>query len=115
MEFKDFRKSLKEIETIVRFETKLEELYIDYPNMSMVAAKLLEHSVTGVFTDDGLITWWLYALDCGKESGDLFAPDGSTIKIQSAEDLWNVLTNDFPLYLKLVGECWEQMEIELEE
>lgn len=112
MEYNDFLKSLGEIIPIVKFEMKLFDLDVDFPNMSAVAAKLLERNITGTDTDDGLIAWWLYALNCGESEGSLFMPDGTAYRMKTEESLWEALHNK-ELYDHVIGNGFEQLEFEL--
>lgn len=112
MEYTEFEREINKIVKIVRFEDKLEQLSVDYPVMSGVAAQMLERIITGVNTEDGLISWWLYALDCGNLDGDLCLPDGKAFNIKTVENLWNALNNK-ELYDSIVGFEWEQTEIDL--
>lgn len=112
MSFDQFESELRSIAAIANFEKKLDDLDVDYPSMSTVAARILEYAVTGVRNEDGLISWWLFTLNCGKDSGDLVMPDNNVITVRTAGELWAVLT-DSKLYAAASGDCWEQMEFDM--
>lgn len=112
MEYTEFEREINKIVKIVRFEDKLEAISAEYPPMSLVAAELLEYAVTGVMTDDGLISWWMYALNCGESDGSLYMPDGKAFNIKTIANLWGALNNK-ELYNAVINTQWEQMEIEM--
>lgn len=48
-------------------------------------------------TQNGWISYWLWELDRGKnwEPGYVQTPDGKDVKLQSVEDLYNLLVEDY--------------------
>ena len=55
-----------------------------------------ENMLVSIMGDEasGWIPFWLYELDCGKdwEPGSVEDDNGNEIKLQTIQDLWNVLT-----------------------
>lgn len=99
MEFSKFKKYIEAIENVsrlkehisdIRLNDKRREFELYFPSLECEVTSLLEH----IMEDKGeWISYWVFELDFGKKykDGMVTDADGSIIKLQTVEDLYNFL------------------------
>lgn len=101
IQYEIFKKHMKDIERIIRFEDKLwdvcAEAFKQSLDCELTFPTLVDNVIDllGRMTNDNgeWISYWVYELDCGKEycDGKVVDSDGSIIKLETVDDLWNLL------------------------
>lgn len=105
--FKEFKSYIDELLEVWELENKIfnlsskfckkskSEFSLNFPTLADPVIKLLE---TVTCDKDQWISYWVFDLDCGKkyEPGCIKDVDGSDIPLKTIEDLWKLLTENYP-------------------
>lgn len=103
--YEEFEKHMDDIVRIMKFQEDLIGLTCTYNKNSrdecelmlpMLVDNVVDLLSKAMHDDDDWISYWLFDLDCGRayEDGMILAADGSTIKLATINDLWNILVAD---------------------
>ena len=99
MKFSEFKRYIDAIENVVRLKDcmcdlrqkdKSREFELYFPSLECEVSRLLE----SIMEDKGeWISYWIFELDFGRkyEDGAITEADGSIIKLETVEDLYNFL------------------------
>lgn len=97
--YKWFEKQMKGITDSIHWLDKLWDADVFSENaLDALGEKIAqtENMLTDIMGDveSGWIGYWLYELECGKrwKPGAVEDEDGKEVKLQTIQDLWNVLT-----------------------
>ena len=98
MEFQEFKKHIERIKTTYDIETQLCEL-LSCEGPIMFTDEIVDSLIDMLedyFDDDSeWITYWMFELDFGSKWKEGYIElDGKEVKLQTIEDLYNILVND---------------------
>lgn len=104
--YEEFKKHLDAVKRNMQFQDGLIDLVVAFNKDSrdecelmlpMMVDNVVDLLALATHDEDDWIAYWVFDLDCGKEyeDGCVTEGDGSIVKLETIEDLWNCLVKNF--------------------